>query len=83
MKNLEDKQYLNPYISNSVLNEISYRLNDLRDVKILQTIQSYRQQGYSIFVGYGLGHLIAQKKALEKITLTPSTSQKGEKNKKV
>lgn len=72
--NIDDRNHLrdhiNPYLSNSILNEISYRLNDLRDIRILKSIQHYRNEGYSIFIWYGLGHLIAHKKALEKICHT-------------
>lgn len=64
----ESQNYLiNPNNTGTIINEISQKHSDLRELVIVSEIERYWKEGKSIFVVFGSGHLIIQRPALEKI----------------
>ena len=68
--NEKDKMFfydiINPTILKTVINKVS-RLEDegSRDVYIVDQIEKFWKKGKNIFIIYGCGHAIIQKKALQ------------------
>lgn len=59
--------YTNPNIDKTIINKIARVLSDFRDVHITSEIERYWNEGKSIFVVFGSGHLIIQEPALKKL----------------
>lgn len=59
--------HTNPNITSTIINEIARRSSDARDENIVQEILKYWNEGKSIFIVFGNGHLIIQEPALRKI----------------
>ncbi|MDZ4205718.1 MAG: hypothetical protein U1C12_00670, partial [Patescibacteria group bacterium] len=64
----ESQNYLiNPNKTGTIINELSMKHSDLRELNMVSEIKRYWKDGKSIFVVFGGGHLIIQRPALEKI----------------
>jgi hypothetical protein len=59
--------YINPNRSESIINEIARKHSDARDLNIASEIEKYWNEGKSIFVVFGSGHLIIQEPALREL----------------
>lgn len=59
--------HTNPNTDKTIINKIARVLSDLRDVHITSEIKRYWNEGKSIFVVFGSGHLIIQEPALRKL----------------
>ena len=56
---------VNPNRTGSAINKIARAQSDLRDANILSEIENYWNEGKSMFVIFGRGHLVIQRPALE------------------
>ncbi len=64
-ENKNPNDLVNPNKTESVINKIARAQSDLRDANIASEIERYWNEGKSIFVVFGRGHLIIEKSALE------------------
>jgi hypothetical protein len=71
--NHKDKAFFrdisNP-IENTIANKVSDALGKIRDLHILNEIEKHWRKGYNLFIVYGGGHAIVQRKVVEEITGT-------------
>lgn len=70
-KNFDEKEnpndLVNPNKTETSINKIARALSDLRDTNIVTEIVRYWNEGKSIFIVFGRGHLIIQEPALRKL----------------
>ena len=58
---------VNPNKTETAVNKIARAQSDLRDANVASEIEKYWDEGKSIFVVFGSGHLIIQEPALKKV----------------
>ncbi|HEY4516050.1 MAG TPA: hypothetical protein VJH67_02590 [Candidatus Paceibacterota bacterium] len=58
---------VNPNRTETAVNKIARAQSDLRDANVASEIERYWNEGKSIFVAFGSGHLIIQEPALKKV----------------
>lgn len=66
-ENDSQNDYINPNKSGTRINELARKISDARDENILNEIEKYWNEGKSIFVVFGSGHLIIQEPALREL----------------
>lgn len=68
---LDDRDFIskipNPTYDESRINEIARMSSTIRNMAILDCIESYWQKGYSIFVVYGASHAVMQEPAIKSL----------------
>ncbi len=64
-ENEDPNDLVNPNKTETTINKVACAQSDLRDANIASEIERYWNEGKSIFVVFGRGHLIIEKPALE------------------
>lgn len=65
--NKSQNSLISPNRNDAITNKLARLHSDLREVKIVETIVRHWNEGKSIFVVFGSGHLIIQRPALEEL----------------
>ena len=66
-ENESQNNFVNPNRTETKINLLARKLSDLRDKRIVNEIEKYWEEGKSIFVVFGRGHLIIETPALKKL----------------
>ncbi len=58
---------INPVVIQSVVNKVSRMSSEIRDTYIVQQIEKYMNDGYSIFAQFGCSHVVMQEPLLREV----------------